>query len=426
MSDTSISTEKTGDAQAMRMSADEKHKKEQKPATVFGIPMPGFITSIGQSITGGLHSLRMFALKHTSRHIINNSSNILGFTHVLTEMMMFKASNKDGKLINNPENPVNWVWEPFKNVFADTFKRSHAGTTSVKEMLKGNPFKNFYQYVTDVDAATARVRSAPENAGKALNEIRFGNSWVARSTLIGLTMWSLSTMIPEKKESPEEIERMAIKRRNNPIAYVGERLKQALWIPDWRTHKRQMLGLGNIMLGITSAVGAWRGRTENPITRIQKYSFNGSYLGTAIVSMLAGLPLLFASDEQRGYGGFGSIMMLRIPFLFGSIKTKFNPKGPEPGRYWYLGSSVSFQAENLSQALIGGAEKKEDGTIVDHTAIREEARQKANEARKNRSPRDAAEPSDVPSTTVSSVSAREAAMPQQAPDKQQASAALAT
>ncbi|MEJ0009835.1 MAG: hypothetical protein WDN72_04500 [Alphaproteobacteria bacterium] len=393
--------EKSLPAPARSVDGDQG-RQTNAPATGSGVAMPAFVDTAAQSFTAGFHSARMFMLHITPRFIVNNSSNIIGFSHVLTEMMMFKSSNKDGKLVQNPKNPINWVWEPFKTVYEDTFRRSTAGATSLKEIFKGNPFKNFYKHVTDLEAATQAVRNLPANAGKPLNEIKLGNSWVARSTLIGLTAWSLSTLIPEKKEKPEEIERMAIMRRVHPVHYVAERLGQALWVPGWREHKRQIIGLLVIMTGFTGFIGSWRNRSVHPVTGVQSYSFNRSYLATSIISLLSGLPLLFASDEQRGYGGYGGISLFRVPFLTTSNLTKY--RNLEPGRHWYLGSSVSFQTENVFQALIGGAEKLKDGTIVDHTPVREEAKEKAAEIRaERREERAGNHPSASPLTRVSHV-----------------------
>lgn len=358
----------------------EAPKQKSVPSTEKTAPENGAANqSVFQRISSGVSAMRRRSIQAVPAFIVNHSSNLLGAAHVGTEMMMFKASNKDGRLVQNPNNPINWIKEPLQTVFFDTFKRSRSQAIPVGELLKGNPFKNIYKRITDVEAATLRVQHNSENADKTLSEIKLSNPWQTRSTLAGLIIWSLSALIPERPDDPAEIERMAIKRKTNPVGYVGERLKQAVWVPDWGNHKRQMVGLGYVIIGLCSSIGAWRGRTKDPLTNLQKYTFNRSYLATSLLSLGASVPLLFASDDQRGYGGFGAIMMGRIPFLFGSIGTKYRDK--EPGRQWYAASMLSFQAENFAQTMVGGAEVTFDAQgqkiIKDHAAIREEAKAKA-------------------------------------------------
>jgi hypothetical protein len=324
--------------------------------------------------------LRRGSIEKTPGFVVNHSSNVIGAAHVMTEMMMFKASNKDGKLIKGDiRNPINWVKDPIVTVFTDTFKKSKSENVAAGELFKGNPLKNIYQRVTDVEAATLRVAKNQHLVdGKIFTETKLANPWQTRSTLAGLVVWSLSALIPEKRDSEEEIERMSIKRRTNPVGYVAERIGQALWVPGWLDHKRQMIGLGVMASGICSAVGAWRGRVKLD-NGMQRYAFNSGYLGTSTFTFLSSIPLLFASDDQRGYGGFGALMMGRLFFLPTSLYTKW--KANEPGKGWYFSSMASFQAENFAQAMIGGAEKYKDANgnmvIVDHEAIRKEAKEKA-------------------------------------------------
>ena len=107
------------------------------------------------------NNLFLTARYHTIRAlpaaVVNNSTNILGATHVMTEMMMLKASGAETKLIQNPGNPVNWVWEPIKNVFEGTFKAASIQKTDPALMPStGNWFKNKYLFITDTKLATRR------------------------------------------------------------------------------------------------------------------------------------------------------------------------------------------------------------------------------------------------------------------------------
>ncbi len=393
--------------------------------------------------------LRKVSITATPAFIINNSSNILATSHVLTEGMMFKSGMKGAKLIDDPSNPINWVKQPLQKIWADIYTKSAARGGSIKDLFKGNPLKNLHETFFDTTAATARELDLQlaEKAGKALpktaeeliaeaakggavvtaekelefakvakkaREISLGNPWQTRTTGMGLLIWTLSAFIPEKKESDEQIEHMAKERALHPLRYIGERLKQAVWVPEWNVHKREMLGLGYLAIGTLSMMGSWRNRGElckgiskeviasfeqgeklseniskDAVKKMelmkkakdhgyslpQGYTFNLGYFFTSVVSFAAGLPLLFALDEKRAYSTYGSLSMFRIPFLFSSIGSKMQKK--EMGWQYYAASKVTFQVEDALFSLIGGATKivKPDGTIeiVDHEALKKKA-----------------------------------------------------
>lgn len=329
---------------------------------------------------------RRAALTAMPAVVVNNMSNFLSASHVATEMAMFKSAMGDGeKFIKNPKNPINWVKEPFETVVLETFKK--AKVHDAKEIFKGNVAKNLWDRVTNLESAVERFHARPENLGK---NAKLRSPWQFRSTFAGLVLWSAMTVLPEVKESDDEVERMTIKRKVDPIGYVGERIKQALWFPEWHKHKTQLLGLGYAVIGTSSIIGAWRGRSTNALGK-EIYVLNKGYLGTSLFTFASAFPALFATDEKNAYEGYGLLTMGRLFSLPKSISEKYYPKGghsPDPGRHWYLGSTVSFQIENFLFALLGGAEKRKqaDGTytIVDHNELREQAREKAVEIRQQK------------------------------------------
>jgi len=342
--------------------------------------------------------------------LVNNSSNILGATHVATEIMMLKASSaRSGRGLIRP-NPQwhHYITDPITNTFESAIVDS-LPQHSFKTMMKGNPLTNFKDYLTDKDRASSnfeyenvlpKLNKREEKKNWAITtEDKFSpaNRWQSRSTLFGLGVWTLSALIPDKKENPEEVERMAELQQGNPIRYLGERVRQAVWVPEWREHKRQMIGLGVTMSGICSVLGAWRGRDKgamNSIVNGIKYTHSTaylkdtSYLIQSMFTLGSGAALLFSLDDERGYSRFGMGMMGRLSLLPITIGKKFgyrdelgkfswDRRAPEPGHLWYTGATVSFQAENMAQGLIGGAEKDPDGTIIDHAKIRQQAKLKA-------------------------------------------------
>lgn len=325
-------------------------------------------------------NLRHHAISATPRFFVNNSSNILGASHVATEVMMFKSSLPNSELVTNARNPIDYVVKAITRVFRESFSGSKTDLADMKVAMKGKPVSGFVNHILDMEGATERAVKANvgklDKKGKAITResLSLGNPWQTRSTLSGLIVWSLSALIPDKKESPDEIERMTVLQGTNMPKYIMERLRQAVWVPEWPEHKRQMIGLGIFSSGIFSLLGAWRNNISVEGLG-KKYAFNGGYFCTAALTLISSIPLVFATDDQKGFGGFGSWMAGRMAFLPGSILRKF--KGDKLSAMYYTGASVSFQAENLAQALVGGAEKNKDGSVVDHDEIKRRAHEEA-------------------------------------------------
>ena len=376
-----------------------------------------------------LTNLRHHAIGGTPRFIVNNSSNVFGATHVATEVLMFKAGLKEGeRLVQNPEKPINWIVQPVKRIAEDIVTKSKSRDYSFGQLFEGNVFKNINRYVRDTNDATSREVKRQIESGEFKKGIKLGNSWQTRTTFAGLAVWILSTVLPERKDSDEEVERMATMRTLHPVQYVGERLKQAVWVPDWTSHKRQMIGLGYLVIGVCSMLGSWRQRRDIDLKKdvelisqfagqIDKellpkvYTFNPAYFFTSVLSFIGSIPLLFALDESKAYSLFGSTMMLRIPLLFKSIGQKYHDN--DPGKHSYTISSVSFQLENAGQALVGGATKLKDGTIVDHEEEKLRAIAEAKQIKQERKKLAHADyQSERPSTAINQVSDAQLAMPE--------------
>lgn len=352
-------------------------------------------------IKNELADYRHAAIHTLPGFIVNNSTNLLGAAHVATEMAMFKSALPQGtNLAEYKGNPFTYAFDATKEVFGVTFKKSipknfNLGTLK-NEYGNGNTLKGLYNFVTDTKAATERAMK--EQGVTSVEKLKLSNPWQARTTMCGLGVWGLSTLIPDKKDTLEEIEHMTVLQQTNPIGYIGERMRQAIDIPHWHEHKRQMIGLGYIGVGLCSTLGSWRGNG------VKGYSFNKGYFMTSMFSLASAIPLLFATDDEKGFGGFGALMMGRLFFLPGSIARKFSTG--EPGAAWYGGASVAFQIENYMQTLFGGAEKKPDGTVVDHQEIMKIAKRHAQEIKRNKHRDEAAgaEPAnDMPTVKVQHV-----------------------
>ena len=408
----------------------------------------GKVDALHQMVRGLRHNV----IKALPNGIVNNSSNILGALHVGTEVMMLKASSASSGPAANAikRDPITGAG----NLLYQTFKGSITGSMpkhSFKEVFGKNPVMGFKRYLTDTDAAAKFEYERVKPGGVANAAYKPGNRWQNRSTLFGLAAWTLSAVIPDQKEDPQEVEEMMELKQRSPLGYLGERVRQAVWVPQWGQHKRQMIGLGVTLSGVCSILGAWRRRdpltalemVEKGLAEGQKFTFkkDNSYLMQSLFTLGSGAALLFSIDDERGFSRFGMGMMGRLTFLPTTIAGKFGwerEKGTltkwtktgdgEPGRWMYTAATASFQAENMAQGLIGGAEKLDDGTIVDHAAVREEAKLRAQikvtaqktgepiddkevEARLKRI-HDAKAQNEKPGTKVASIMQHEAAMPQ--------------
>jgi hypothetical protein len=369
---------------------------------LINIALPGPISGFFHSVDDTFEGTRQAAIKALPAPILNNSSNLLGAAHVWTEIVMFKASLKGGKLVENASNPLDYAVKAISRVYSEAFKGAFSKRDNNVKIFEGNPFKNVYRIITDTDGATQREiehQMSQMRASGVTKKISLPNTWQTRSTLAGLTAWSLSAMIPDKKESEEEVERMRDLRDKNPLGYAGERFKQALWVPQWPDHKRQMIGLGIMTSGTCSMLGAWRNRAT--IGDVTKYKFNGSYFATGALTFISSMPLLFSLTDKDAFNSFGGWMLGRLFFLPTSISAKL--KNKEEGTNWYIGATAGFQAENLAQAMIGGVEKLPDGTIVDHSKHKKKAPVT----------HETTEPQMQPSTRIAEARDHAMAMPQQ-------------
>lgn len=378
-----------------------------QPIKVFGITLPEPAAQLCYSVSDWASASRYHTIRALPAFVVNNSSNFIGAAHVYTEGIMFKASLKGGKLVDHASNPIDYVIKASSRIYGEAFTSAFKHGGGHVNVMKGNPVKNIYDFVTDTKAATQREILA-QNVHPS--KVSLGNPWQTRATIGNLIGWTFAAIVPERKESDAELERMEIMRRNNLPGYIGTRLVQVVWVPDWMTHKRQVIGIGQTFAGVCSMLGAWRNRTkpnhvEMAAGKLPSYVFNLPYFFTGVCSFLAGNALIFAPDNEKAYGQYGNWVMGMTAFLPFSLGEKFRQK--EPGTAWYTVGKVSFQLQAWAQSLFGGAEVK-NGVIIDHDAIRREAAGKAAEIRAEKQHRkllnhhDAETPThDSPNTKVS-------------------------
>ncbi|MBA4274460.1 MAG: hypothetical protein C0436_02270 [Alphaproteobacteria bacterium] len=316
-------------------------------------------------------SLRRNVIDAAPSFVVNHGSNVAAAIHLASEVMMFQASAKE-PLVSDKSKLLNYIIQPPKVIFGNFLKGSSSNNFKLADVFSPGFIPKAYRHLTNLEEATERDRPFAGANGK------LANRWQMRATLVGLCTWTSNLFLPDVKDTPQETEAMTNLAKDHPIKYVALRLKQAVWVPDWMQHKRQMTGLGVMIAGACSTLGAWRNRAEVPgATNLYKYKFNGSYMMTGLISFASSIPMLFGIDNERGYSQSGSIHLLRTLFLPTSIFNKF--KNKESGREFYTAGAAGFQVENLTVALLAGAEKDANGNVVDHKAIRDEAKRKYHE-----------------------------------------------
>ena len=251
--------------------------------------------------------------------------------------------------------------------------------------------------LNDTGAATLRDRV------NYLGEVqKMTNKWSARSSFAGLCAWSLVAVLPSKKDTQEETEKNVVLSRKNPIAYVAKRFYQGINPLEWWNHKRQLGGLGALCSGIFSFVSGFR-QVAGKEVGYQIYMKNPWQILGGAITATSGAILMLAIDNDSGYRNFGTMQLLRTFTLPNAIMTRFkgidkdkaialgkplgvdmayglnmalDKKVKEQGAAQYLIGSALLNGKNIFAASLAGAEKREDGTIVDHQAMREEAREK--------------------------------------------------
>lgn len=303
--------------------------------------------------------------------LINNSSNLIGALHMAGEVMMLKANGT--KMLDGVADPrgFDYVWLPFKNTI------KNAGFTFSLSDVKRPGFlaeslKNLMRYEDAARLETLRTMKP------------LVNRWQARATLVGMAGMTLAALMPDDKDSREDVEEVSRLYQDHPAYYFGKRFYQAVNPLEWPAHKRQFAGLAIATAGVCSFLSGFRNVTAlNQADAVAKnlkyiYRLNPSHAAGGFITMLGGMQLWSGLDDEQAWKKFGQTMLLRVPLLYGSIGNRFNTgNGVDPGRYWYVGGQATFTGKDMMAYLIGGAEKDEHGNLIDKEAIRRESMQKA-------------------------------------------------
>ncbi len=299
---------------------------------------------------------RKAALKATPAFIVNNASNLNGMVHLAAEALTFKA----------------------------------AGITFLKNNRGGEKANILIDPINNIRRAVMGVEGGANGATH--------NHWQARSTASGMTGWAIGTVTPEAEEDEKRVEADVILRATSPTRYFGKRFVEGFYFFSPH-HKRQQIGMGVTAAGLFGIMSGFYNVSVKKNVHFPNIfnSINGA------ITTAAGLQLWFAPDNATGWTRFGATMWSRLLVLPFTVARKISG-----GDRWgtYLLGQAGFHAVNTAAFMIGGAEKRPDGTVIDHQALRAEAKLRG----KSLPPESdaiviAREDAPKPATTVSAIEA---------------------
>lgn len=379
---------------AERMLASERKNGGAKPEErrefpFIHVPYPKPLDDFLNRIEARLQKARVDSITTLPSFVVNNSSNFIGATQLIGEVLYYKSNNlplyKEGWKATNKLGPLGYVVHPIQNMYGQTFSGIWHSIvdTKGKVLLPAAWWKG--------------IKNLPDLKGAAYRDSngftkKLSNTFGARAGLSGASAMVVALLLPDHNETQEEIDHYTQMQQQSPVRYYGTRIYQAVNPLEWGKHKRQFSGLGMTSAGVFSFLSGWRQPTftNNAIkvdgrsvfsdnmakaaTQQQKYTRNFPHMIGGLITAFAGLQLMMSVDSQSAWTNYGKTQFLRLTILPFSIANRFANK--TIGALHYLGAQTMFQTKNLVAAVIGGAEKKPDGTIVDYKAMREEAKQK--------------------------------------------------
>ncbi len=350
---------------------DGASSREPVCLPVLGWRLPGPIEAACHHLNDQAEAARFATLQALPYYVVNRSSNIIGASDVVLDVVMFKSS---GTNLVSPENrgkPVHYLIDPPRNILHSVFGRAGLqGKTS--DLFRPSYYVNSLKHFSDLE--TASHLDSMGGKTKLLNRFQ------SRSTFVNMASMMVTAIFPDDKDDKEEVEKNAQLLHDDPAGYVGKRVWQAAYFPGWMEHKRQFAGLGKTLSGTFSLFSGFR----NVNKTTNKYFFNWAHSATGLITLGAGAQLWFSLDDQLGWSRYGKTMIWRTPFLFNSIGSRFQNNAD--GKWAYLGAQTSWRVQDVFSYLVGGADKLPDGRIVDKKKIREEALRKAEQKDRSSEP----------------------------------------
>jgi hypothetical protein len=360
----------------------EQQPVAEKPVTwpYTDKPLPAPIGAAVNAVGMRWGHLRNYLMRTLPSAVINNSSNVVGLEQLVAEGMLFKSN---GFLLWDPANKGKWhyVIDPVINVPKAAFEKISFKDFSFSKF--GKTAANFFD----------RERAALADSAGGTKMLT--NNMSALSGLTGMSAMAVAAGLPDRKDTPEETERMSTMAHENPLGYAGLRVYQAINPLAWWNNKRQFSGFGMIGAGTFSFLSAFRQIDGEALGKQMYRTPNWWHAAGSAITTTAGVQLLLAINNQQGWSNYGTTQLLRTSTLPMSIKTRFD-KGfsgkAENGAPWYLGGQALMVVKNMTASLIGGGHRTKEGEVIKGDEMRATARQHIRE----KSPRhDDAQPSTM-------------------------------
>lgn len=364
--------------------SDKDDKSERAHIKLFGIRIPSGAEKLIYTFQDYWQNLRMILVPLLPKLVVNASARIIGVLQLTAEVLMLKSTG--AVFVKDKSNLLNYIIQPPKVVYDTIFKKAQSGKAFRESLNPKNVLENFKAF-TNLEQA-----SKLDSLGHTIPLV---NQWQARSSLGGILAGLASSVLPDVKESHEEVEAKAMMQRNNPIGYYFKCVGQALWFPaetvldvvkkisdpksDQKIgeHKRQFAGLAFLFTGISSVISGFR-QVGGDFSKgeHQVYRKNPWHIIGGMITSVAGNLLMTGINNQQGWGNFGSTQISRTLILYPSISSRFKPGANgklENNRWWYVAGQSVFQGKNMFASLVGGSEVKDDGTIDYHVEEKREA-----------------------------------------------------
>lgn len=388
---------------------DASSTDPQHPEPILGFIAP--YSALGKELTKIGHefdSYRDSTVHALPGFIVNHSSNIIGTTHLTGEALMFKASGnqlyqgskigKDGSKTTDYFHGAFQQWlenkhpslsaakgtgltprllrganpliEPIHNILQNAV--ATAGFEfKAADLLKPKFYKETAESFVDLEKATEIDRALLAPGQKLVNR------WQTRATFLGMLGMTVSTLLPDDKDSPEEVKKRTELATLHPVQYIGHRIATAINPLTWWDNKRAFIGFMMTLCGVSTFLAGFRN-----VSGENKYFRNSAHGYGGIITAIAGSQLIMSPSSDQGWARWGSIMWLRMGFLPKSISKRYEKLDPN-ANFYSLGQAA-LQTSNFESFMFGGAEKLADGTIIDHKTISLETKQKAREEKEKR------------------------------------------
>jgi hypothetical protein len=386
---------------AWRVQTPAQQVVQRDPVCIpfLGIELPGFVQYGYNALADKFVAARHATLAMAPALLVNNSSNLIGLTHVGGDMMMLKANGTKMLAGKEISSSLDYIRLPLLNAI-NTAKFSFSFNDMLRPTFYAESIKNFTNY--DAAAAVDLVRGK----GALLNR------WQGRATLLGLSGMTINALLPDDADNKHDVEQMSKLYYKHPTQYYLHRLEQAINPLEWTEHKRQFTGFAITLTGLCSFLSGFRNVSElgeaDALLKGIKYTYrlNPAHAAGGLITLMGGAQLWSGLDDEQGWKDFGKTMSLRMVFLYHSISNRF--KNNDPGALWYTAGQATLTSKDWMAYLLGGADKDPvTGELLDKKAIRDAALKRVERGELNGDEYLPAPSTDIPSTRLEAVSTAE-------------------